>query len=667
MEEIKAPKKERKFLKAMGDVALTLFRELVLNIGKKVINKVGNKRQGLAIALVMVAAVSYAAIDSIPYPITGNKQKLGWQTSGNGLVYRGSAADTVTKPSNYTNKDIKAYLLVDTVNNVMYSYIASKGGWQFNNSDTVIVNNNFAQPVDSLFFKTSVATNNVDTAKMRWDSDLGTVVLGMYDKVPNELGFKNFWLVKNQTGSTITKGSIVYANGTVGASGRITVAKFIADGSIESKYLLGITAHDLTDGEDGYVISFGKIRQVNTDTFAAGAILYPSPTVAGVWTDIEPVAPNIDMPIGFCINSSSNNGTIAIRVASGYKLHELHDLAISSPVDKASLYYTGGLWRDTTAALLVSDTASMLTNYLRTGVASSTYQPILVSGTNIKTVNSNSLLGSGNISVGTVTSVSGSGAISSSGGTTPVISVANAAFGTAGIVTSSGTQQFSGDKVFEGITQFNARAVFKDYTYTATRLAGLSSTDRFATVTIGTGLSLSSGTLSATGGVTSVTASSPLSSSGGTTPNISITDAGAAASGVVNTTTQSFAGNKTFTGTVTLSSATGTATSVIGRSSTGQVVGVTLGSGLNLSSGTLNIGSFTLASLDFPSTSAQTSSDLTVSYTGAQTSHPVMLAVPDGSAAANTNYTAWVSATGTVKVRFNNYSSASVNPALFLC
>jgi hypothetical protein len=99
-------------------------------------------------------------------------------------------------------------------------------------------------------------------------------------------------LVKNQTGATITKGSLVYANGTVGASGRITIDKFIADGSIDAKYLLGITAHDLSNGEDGYVISFGKIRKVNTDTFAAGAILYPSPTVAGVWTDVEPIAPN---------------------------------------------------------------------------------------------------------------------------------------------------------------------------------------------------------------------------------------------------------------------------------------------------------------------------------------------------------------------------------------
>jgi hypothetical protein len=360
MEEIKAPKKERKFLKAVGNIAKVLANELVMGIGRKfigkAIDKVGNKRQGLVIAFVMVAGISYASIDSIPYPVTGNKQRLGWQTSGNGLVWRGTAADTVTKPTSYADKNIKAYLILDSVSGSLYVF--KQGAWA-----AISGAGGFEQPIDSLFFDTSVPSNNVDTAKMRWDSERGTVVLGMYDQVPNELGFKNFWLVKNQTGSTITKGSIVYANGTVGASGRITIDKFIADGSIDAKYLLGITAHDLSNGEDGYVISFGKIRKVNTDTFAAGAILYPSPTVAGVWTDVEPVAPNIDMPIGFCINSHVNNGTIAIRVASGYNLSELHDVAITSPVDKSSLYYSGGLWRDTTAALLVSDTASMLSNY----------------------------------------------------------------------------------------------------------------------------------------------------------------------------------------------------------------------------------------------------------------------------------------------------------------
>jgi hypothetical protein len=355
MEEIKAPKKERKFLKAVGNIAKALANELVMGIGRKfigkAIDKVGNKRQGLVIAFALVAGISYASIDSIPYPITGNKQRLGFQTTGNGLVWRGTAADTVTKPTSYADKNIKAYLILDSVSGSLYVF--KQGAWA-----AISGAGGFEQPVDSLFFNTGVPTNNVETAKMRWDSDLATVVLGLNDNVPNELGFKNFWLVKNQTGSTITKGSIVYANGTLGASGRITIDKFIADGSIDAKYLLGITAHDLSNGDNGYVISFGKIRKVNTDTFAAGAILYPSPTVAGVWTDVEPIAPNIDMPIGFCINSHANNGTIAIKVESGYKLHELHDLAITSPVEKASLYYSGGLWRDTTEALLVSDTSA---------------------------------------------------------------------------------------------------------------------------------------------------------------------------------------------------------------------------------------------------------------------------------------------------------------------
>jgi hypothetical protein len=356
----------------------------------------------------------------------------------------------------------------------MYNYIKTKGGWQFSNGDTVIINNNFTQPFDSLFFKTSVSPNNVDTAKMRWDSELGTVVLGMYDKVPNELGFKNFWLVKNQTGSTITKGSIVYANGTVGASGRITVAKFIANGTIDAKYLLGITAHDLSNGEDGYVISFGKIRQVNTDTFAAGAILYPSPTTAGVWTDVEPVAPDLDMPIGFCINSSSNNGTIAIRVASGYSLNELHNVAISSPVEKSSLYYSGGLWRDTTAALLVSDTSSMLTNYLRTGIASSTYTPL-------------------SRSISTTSPLQGGGDLSAN----RTLSILSASDTQSGIVNLT-AQLFSGSKVFKHRLTADSLFFLNNSSPIPTHVLGINTTGGVNSVgrfTLGNGLNITSGGL----------------------------------------------------------------------------------------------------------------------------------------------------------------------------
>jgi hypothetical protein len=153
--------------------------------------------------------------------------------------------------------------------------------------------------------------------------------------------------------------------------------------------------------------------------------------------------------------------------------------------------------------------------------------------------------------VGTVTNVTATSPMASSGGTTPNISMTPASVNVSGYVTHDGTQIFTGNKTFLGQTTFTGIAFFKDYTYQATRLAGLSSTDRLSTVTLGSGLSLSGGILSATsGGVTSVTASSPLSSSGGATPNITITDAGTGASGVVNTGTQIFAGEKEFQGRI---------------------------------------------------------------------------------------------------------------------
>ena len=48
MEEIKAPKKERKFLKAVGNIAKVLANELVMGIARKfigkAIDKVGNNK-----------------------------------------------------------------------------------------------------------------------------------------------------------------------------------------------------------------------------------------------------------------------------------------------------------------------------------------------------------------------------------------------------------------------------------------------------------------------------------------------------------------------------------------------------------------------------------------------------------------------------------------------
>ena len=70
------------------------------------------------------------------------------------------------------------------------------------------------------------------------------------------------------------------------------------------------------------------------------------------------------------------------------------------------------------------------------------------------------------------------------------------------------------------------------------------------------------------------------------------------------------------------------------------------------------------AALDFPNTAAQSSSDLTTTVTGAETADPIFLGpAPTPASAANGTFTAFVSATNTVTVRFSNYSTGAIDPA----
>ena len=99
---IEKPKKERRFLKILGKVGEILVQELLIKVGKSLVQKIGGKKTLPSIIfLLLFYNIALASIDSIPYPITGNKQRLGWQTTGNGLVYRGRSNDTITKPTNY--------------------------------------------------------------------------------------------------------------------------------------------------------------------------------------------------------------------------------------------------------------------------------------------------------------------------------------------------------------------------------------------------------------------------------------------------------------------------------------------------------------------------------------------------------------------------------------
>jgi hypothetical protein len=153
---IEKPKKERRFLKTLGKIGEILLQEVLLKVGSNLVKRIGGKKTLPSILFLFISISIFAQ-----YPATGNKQRLGYQTTGDGLVYRGRALDTVAIKSSGINN---AYFILDTVNNILYNYIKTKGGWKFSNGDTIIINNT----VDtiSLSNRINLKVNISDTASM---------------------------------------------------------------------------------------------------------------------------------------------------------------------------------------------------------------------------------------------------------------------------------------------------------------------------------------------------------------------------------------------------------------------------------------------------------------------------------------------------------------------
>jgi hypothetical protein len=147
---------------------------------------------------------------------------------------------------------------------------------------------------------------------MFWDEDDNTVdvILNGYRM---KIGEDTFYPVKNQSGSTILKGTNVKFAGTVGASGRLLILPFLANGTDPSYVYMGVTAENIANGEDGKVLWFGRLRGLNTNAFNEGDVLYASTTSAGGFQTAIPTGANNIVQVSAVIKKSINQGVIFIR------------------------------------------------------------------------------------------------------------------------------------------------------------------------------------------------------------------------------------------------------------------------------------------------------------------------------------------------------------------
>ena len=179
-----------------------------------------------------------------------------------------------------------------------------------------------------------------------WNSDDGTLDVGLYGGSVLQVGQENHYYAKNTSGATIVNGSPVMFTGTVGASGKLTFGLAVADGSVPSEYMMGAVTQDVANNAFGYVTSFGLVRGFNTtgapvgEVWADGDLLYFDPATPGTWTKFKPTAPSITVPVAVVVNAASGGaGSIFMRMELSESLSSLQDVRISSVANNHTLVY----------------------------------------------------------------------------------------------------------------------------------------------------------------------------------------------------------------------------------------------------------------------------------------------------------------------------------------
>lgn len=215
-------------------------------------------------------------------------------------------------------------------------------------------NDNFSK-LDYIDFN-EFAPHETLPKRMQWNIEDGTIDIGLGNDVVLQVGFEMFYNAKNTSGVLIENGSFVMATGTIGASGKLTISKAVSDGSIDAKFMLGVATENIFPNEFGKITMFGLVRGFNAsgstygETWANGDTLYPHPTIHGGLTKIEPIPPQLRLPIAIVINASAGgSGSILVRMKNGEYLDKLLDVYVSSKANNDVLQYnfTNQRWENT--------------------------------------------------------------------------------------------------------------------------------------------------------------------------------------------------------------------------------------------------------------------------------------------------------------------------------
>ena len=238
--------------------------------------------------------------------------------------------------------------------------------------------------------------------------------------------------------TTLTKAAYQAVRVSGAAGQRLAVELAQANNDNNSADTIGLVTETIATNQEGFIMTVGQLLDINTtgslqgETWADGDVLYLSPSTAGRLTNIKPTgATGHIVVMGYVEYAHNSNGAIYVKVMNGWELDELHNVYISGVANNDALIYESAtqLWKNKTIATALGYTPVATTRNIGTtaplsgggdlsadrtiAIAKATAsvdgylaatdfttfaakQDALSSGVNIKTINSTSILGSGN-------------------------------------------------------------------------------------------------------------------------------------------------------------------------------------------------------------------------------------------------------------------------------
>ncbi len=470
-------------------------------------------------------------------------------TIGTGVAFAGGTLSATGSGGNVVGPS-------SATDNAVARYDSTTGKLIQNSVVTIDDDGNIAGADSVQYTGTVPGTTPIGT--MWFDSSTDTLNFKQ-NNITQQVGEELF--IYGRASNDITDGQVIAVTGSYGTTGVVTFEP-APIGTTNASSIIGLATEPITKNSFGRITVFGTVHGLNTASLSDGAIIWYDPTVTGGYTTTKPSAPNIKVQVGIVTKAAGGtNGSIAVDAKGGSSLGGTDDnVQLSSPTAAQLLTYstTSGYWKNTSltagTGITVGNAASGVITVTNSApdqtVAITGTAPISVTGTypnftasiSQATTSTNGYLSStdwntfNNKGSGTVTSVTGTAPVVSSGGATPAISMAAATGSVNGYLTSTDWTTFnnkgSGTVTAVSVTSANGFAGTSSGGATpaltlTTSITGVlkgngtaisaatSGTDYapatsgssilygngsggFSNVTVGTGLSFATGTLSST-------------------------------------------------------------------------------------------------------------------------------------------------------------------------